>query len=54
MQDPAFAADANKQKLEIELVTGEEMDGLISKLYKSSPHIVARAKVALGDSLRGN
>jgi hypothetical protein len=53
MSDEAFLADANKQKLEVELVSGQEVQDLIERLYKSPPTTIARAKAALGDSLKG-
>lgn len=53
LNDPAFRADADKQKLEVELVTGEEVQDLLTRLYKSPADTIALAKAALGDSLKG-
>lgn len=53
MKDPAFIADADKQRLEVELVTGKDLEDLIGKLYRSPPEIIARAKEALGGTLKG-
>ncbi len=47
VKDPAFVKDSEKQKLEIQLVTGVETLAILRKLYASPPDIVARAKVAL-------
>jgi hypothetical protein len=47
VKDKAFVADAEKQKLEIQLVTGEQTLNILRKLYETSPAIVARAKAAM-------
>jgi tripartite-type tricarboxylate transporter receptor subunit TctC len=52
LRDPAFLADAEQQKLEVELVSGRDIDALLSRLYASPPAIIARAKTALGGSLK--
>jgi tripartite-type tricarboxylate transporter receptor subunit TctC len=44
MKDPAFMADADKGQWEINLVTGEEIEALMAKLWRTPPHIVELAK----------
>jgi tripartite-type tricarboxylate transporter receptor subunit TctC len=51
LRDPAFLADADKQKLEVDLVSGQDVQDLIDRLYQSPPQTIARAKAALGESL---
>ena len=48
LKDPEFLADAEKAKLDIEPITGEEMEKLVAKLFKLSPAIVAKLKDVLG------
>jgi tripartite-type tricarboxylate transporter receptor subunit TctC len=47
VRDPAFVADAERQKLEVDLVTGEQTLEILRKLYATPPAIVARAKAAM-------
>ncbi|HXV82400.1 MAG TPA: tripartite tricarboxylate transporter substrate-binding protein [Candidatus Binatia bacterium] len=47
MQDPAFLAEAKKQKLEINPTSGEEMDALIKELMSQPPETIARMKKLL-------
>jgi tripartite-type tricarboxylate transporter receptor subunit TctC len=49
LKDPEFLADAQKVKLDIEPITGEEMENKISKLFKLSSPIVNRLKDILGN-----
>ena len=44
MKDKDFLAEADKLKLEVEPVSGAEVQKLIEDLYKSSPEVLARAK----------
>lgn len=44
MKDKDFLAEADKLKLEIEPVSGAEVQKLMADLYKSSPEVLARAK----------
>ena len=37
MKDPEFLADAQKAKLDIEPITGNEMGALVGNLFKLSP-----------------
>ena len=48
LKDPEFLADAQKAKLDIEPITGEEMEKMVSKLFTLSPSIVAKLKEILG------
>lgn len=47
MKDPAYLAEAKKQKMEVDPMTGEEMQKLIGSFYESPPDLIARLKVAL-------
>ncbi len=47
MKDPQFLADANKSKLDIEPLTGEELAEIVSELAKLTPSVVAKLKEAL-------
>jgi hypothetical protein len=44
MQDKDFLADAEKTKIDIGRMTGEEVEALVAKYTSVSPAIVARAK----------
>jgi tripartite-type tricarboxylate transporter receptor subunit TctC len=48
LKDPEFLADAERAKLDIEPITGEEMEKLVAKLFKLSPAIVTKLKDVLG------
>lgn len=47
-EDPEFLADAEKQHLEINPVSGERIAALIDKLYEASPETVALARELTG------
>jgi tripartite-type tricarboxylate transporter receptor subunit TctC len=47
VKDPALLADADKGKMEIELVTGEEVEGIIRKAYATPKPIVERVRDAM-------
>ena len=47
VKDPAFIAEAEKLKLEPDLVNATEMEAILHRLYATPPEIVARAKSAL-------
>lgn len=47
LKDPAFIADAGKSKLDIDPVTGEELEKIVAGLYKISPSILAKLKEVL-------
>ena len=48
MKDPEFLTDAAKGKIDIEPVSGEELQRLITDLYKTPPEMVAEAKKLSG------
>lgn len=53
MNDPAFKAEATKQKMEINSMTGAEVEALIKRIYTTaSPETVARAMVLTSDGVR--
>ncbi|MGH6767482.1 MAG: Bug family tripartite tricarboxylate transporter substrate binding protein [Xanthobacteraceae bacterium] len=48
MRDPAFLADAKKTKLDVDLVTGQEVDTVLKNASTAPTGVVARLKQALG------
>jgi tripartite-type tricarboxylate transporter receptor subunit TctC len=44
MKDPAFVAEMEKSQLPLNPMTGEEAEGVVSKLMKVPPNIIAKAK----------
>jgi len=46
LKDPAFLAEAEKQKLEISPTHGAELAERVKRLYATSPEIVARTQAA--------
>jgi tripartite-type tricarboxylate transporter receptor subunit TctC len=44
MRDSAFLADMAKAKLEVNPVSGQEVEALIDRLFKTPPAVIARAK----------
>jgi tripartite-type tricarboxylate transporter receptor subunit TctC len=44
MHDPALIADAKKIDLELNYVSGEDVQALIERLYRSPPAVIARAQ----------
>jgi len=49
MQDPEFIAEAKRQEMEIEPITGEAIETLIKRVYASSPDVVARARAVVDE-----
>ncbi len=47
LKDPAFLAEANKAKLEIDPMTGEELTKLVAQISKTAPSVAARLRDAL-------
>lgn len=47
MKDPEFLADAKQSRLGIDPVSGEELERIVSQLFKLSPAIVAKLKEVL-------
>jgi tripartite-type tricarboxylate transporter receptor subunit TctC len=46
MHDKDFLADADKSQLEINPVSGEDVEKLVKEVYATSPDIIAKAKAA--------
>ena len=49
MKDPEFLADAEKQKLLVTPMTGQEVAARIVEIYKAQPSVIARAKAISGE-----
>jgi tripartite-type tricarboxylate transporter receptor subunit TctC len=47
MKDPAFLADADKAKMEVDPVTGEEMQRMIADIYDTPKELVDKVAAAL-------
>ena len=47
LKDPAFLAEAQKSKLEVDPITGEELEKIVAGLYKTNPQILAKLKEIL-------
>lgn len=47
LKDPAFVAEAEKAKLEIDYVPGEEIEQIVQGLFKLEPNLAARMKQVL-------
>ena len=47
MKDEKFLADAEKTQIDIEPMTGEEVEAMIARLSSASPAVVERAKQAI-------
>ncbi|HTI86923.1 MAG TPA: tripartite tricarboxylate transporter substrate-binding protein [Alphaproteobacteria bacterium] len=47
LKDPQFLADAEKQRMEINPVTGEQVDRLVRKIFAAPPELAARAREAI-------
>jgi tripartite-type tricarboxylate transporter receptor subunit TctC len=46
MRDPAFRAEAERMKLEVGPMTGQEIDALLVRLFATPPSVIERAKAA--------
>lgn len=44
MKDPAFLAEAEKRKLDLDPITGDEIQKLVDELYTAPPSVVERVK----------
>jgi tripartite-type tricarboxylate transporter receptor subunit TctC len=44
MHDPALIADANKINLELNFVSGEDVQALVERLYRLPPGVISRAQ----------
>jgi tripartite-type tricarboxylate transporter receptor subunit TctC len=47
LRDPAFLAEADKVKLEVDPVDGAEIEGLVARLFTLEPPLVARLRTIL-------
>ncbi|HWO42980.1 MAG TPA: hypothetical protein VNO43_14365, partial [Candidatus Eisenbacteria bacterium] len=47
LKDPEFLADAKKSKLDIDPVSGEEMEKVVHGLYKIDPAVLGKLKEVL-------
>ena len=47
--DRQFLDDADKAQLEIDLVSGEEIDAILARVYKTPQAVIERAKAAMED-----
>jgi hypothetical protein len=47
MKDPEFLADATKAKLDIDFVSGDDLERIVNRLYKLNPSILAKLKSTL-------
>ena len=54
LHDPVFLADAKAASLEISPLSGEEVEKLISDLYKAPAEAVAQARAAIASGSSGN
>ena len=48
LKDPEFLKDAEKANLEIDLVTGEEVENVLRTAAASPPEVIDRVKSLLG------
>lgn len=46
--DPKPAAEAKKAKLDLDPLSGEEVQDLVAKVYATPPNVLKRARQALG------
>lgn len=49
MRDPAFLAEATKMNLEVNPVTGTEVEALVRELYRTPHDVIAEAKQAIAE-----
>src|SRR5262245_12923223 len=47
LKDPEFSADAKKSRLDTDPLTGEEIEKIVSQLFKMDPNLVAQLKEIL-------
>jgi tripartite-type tricarboxylate transporter receptor subunit TctC len=47
LKDKDLLAAAKKQRLDIQPISGEEVQALVAKVYSMPPNVVAKAKVSL-------
>jgi tripartite-type tricarboxylate transporter receptor subunit TctC len=49
MKDPDLLAEANKERMDIDPMTGHEIDELLAQLHATPPDIVAKAAKAIAE-----
>jgi len=49
MADPEFLADAAKQRMDIDPMTGSEIDKLLGQIYATPADVVAKAAQAIAE-----
>jgi hypothetical protein len=47
LKDPAFLAEAEKTKLEVDPVTGEDLEKIVGDIFKTNPQVLAKLKDVL-------
>ena len=47
MKDKEFLADAEKLKIEVDALSGEQVADLVAQLYRTPPDVVARVRAAM-------
>jgi tripartite-type tricarboxylate transporter receptor subunit TctC len=52
MKDPEFLAEAKAAKLEVNPISGEELDKLIGELYQTPPDVIEEARVVIAKGAR--
>ena len=53
MKDEQFIAEAKRAGIEVSPVSGEQVAELVRKVYDSPPEVVARARAALAEGIKG-
>jgi len=52
IKDPEFLAEAKQRLLEVNPMTGAEIDKLVDELYQTSPNVIAAAKAVIAEGAR--
>ena len=47
MKDKELLADAEKLKIEVDALSGEQVADLVAQLYRTPPDVVARVRAAM-------
>jgi len=47
-KDPEFLADAKKSRMDLDPLSGEELERTVARLFKLSPSVLAKLKEVLG------
>jgi tripartite-type tricarboxylate transporter receptor subunit TctC len=48
MKDPELLAEASRMNLDVDASTGDEVQGLVARMYETPPNVIERLKKALG------